>query len=343
MRRFPPSDDRLFSGDLDPDDVPPELARIAGLIQAAKTADAVGELAGEELIVSQMAAVVRESRRTEAARNDRRHVLGKVLSAKVIGASAAVLLSGGVAAAATGALPTPVQEAVSHGLHHIGISVPDPAVHPASHSETHASGVTSTSTSIGSSTSTSSSASRTTQSSTSSNRYGLCNAYAHAGNAKARSVALSKLTAAALAKGETVSTYCAGATPPSNSSGANPGATHRPTTTTSFPSSTPGKSQGHGTSGQGAEHRPTTTLPARPSNSRRGTTNNNAATGTTHDTTSKSTTGSSARSESGHGVSTTTTTSVTGTTTTTPPPPTAQSHGSASTATGKGAPSAHTP
>jgi hypothetical protein len=339
MRRFPFSDDGLISGDLEPDDAPPEFARIAGLIQAARAPGTQDELAGKERIVSQMAAVVRESRRAEAARDDRRHVLGKVLSAKVIGASAAVLLSGGVAAAATGALPTPVQEAVSHGLRHIGVSVPNPAAHPppATHSETRASGVTTTNTSTRSSTSS------TTHPSNSANRYGLCNAYEHATNAKARSVALSRLSAPALAKGETVNAYCAGATPPSNSSGANPGLTHRPTTT-SVPSSNQVKSHGHAPNGRGVQHRPTTAPSGRSSDSHAGKTNGNAATGSTHTKSSKSTTVSSARPGSSHGASSTSSVATADTTTTTTSlPATAQGHGSGNRDVGKGVSSAHTP
>ena len=343
MRRFLFSDDdRLLSGDLDPDDAPPELARIAGLVRAARAPELSSGLTGEELLVSQVAGVVRESRRAEVARDNRRHMLGKVLSAKVIGATAAVLLSGGVAAAATGVLPTPVQEAVSHGLRHIGISVPDPAVHPAPpqhssapHSPDHATSTTTAG------------ARGIKHSSTTANRDGLCTAYAHVGNTKPRANALSKLTAAAQANDETVTEYCEGAIPPSTAIVANPGSTHRPTTT-SVSSSTPaGKSTGHASAGRGTQHRPTTVTVSPSSKAHGGSSSKGTAgksAGSTNGKSSKSATASATPARSSRGNDSTVRTVASSTTTTsTSLPANAQGHSSTSSNNGKGVSSAHTP
>ena len=335
MRRFLFSDDdRLLSGDLDPDDAPPELARVAGLVRAARAPELSSELAGEELLVSQVAAIVRESRRLEVARDDRRHLLGKVLSAKVIGATAAVLLSGGVAAAATGALPTPVQEAVAHGLAHVGISIPDPATPhaPGQHTSGHPTSTTTAS------------ANGITPSTTTTNRYGLCTAYTHASTTKARANGLSKLTAAAQANGETVTQYCEGATPPLTVPGANPGSSHRPTTSTSVLPSTPaGKSTGHDSAGRGTQHRPTTTVTVSPSSKAHGGISSNGpagktSTGSTNSSASKNATASSAPARSSRGNSSTSST----TTTSTSLPANAQGHSSTSSDNEKGDSSAHT-
>jgi hypothetical protein len=316
MRRFPFSDeDRLLSGDLDPDDAPPELARIAGLIRASRVPGSPSELAGQDLLVSEVAAVVREARRVEVARGDRRHLLSRVLSAKVIAATTVVLLSGGVAAAATGALPTPVQRAVSHGLAHVGISVPDPAAHsaPAARSSAPHLPVHATNT-------TSNAVSGSTHSRNTVNRYGLCTTYAHATVAKARANALSKLTPVAQAHDETVAQYCQGATPPSKANGATSGSAHRPTPTTSVSSSTQARNV-HGSRGA------------------RGQT----PTGSTNGNTSKHATASSTPPHSSRAVQSSTNRGPRVTTTSTARPAIPPGHSPTVSDTGKGVSPGHTP
>lgn len=287
MRRFSLSDpEALLSGKLSPEDAPPELAKVAGLIQAARAPASARELAGEDHLVAVIAAEVRRSAPAEVVvDNRRRRLIGQALSAKVIAATAAVLLSGGVAAAATGSLPASVQRAVSHGLVHVGISVPDPAAHRSP---------------VRSGVSASSNGQALAKSATGANRYGLCTAYLHpskttnATSARSSATAFSRLAATALAKGETIPQYCQGATPPSTTVGTNHGSTHRPTTTPHATGRPNGKSKpAHTTPVSAHRHQPKTipTKPGRttttsvskvhPSGSAHGTARSTATHGTT--------------------------------------------------------------
>ncbi len=72
-------------------------------------------------------------------------MLGKLLSAKAAAVAATMAVGGGVAAAATGSFPSPVQSAISSAASHVGIPIPDPDASSAT-STTEAS--TSTTTSI---------------------------------------------------------------------------------------------------------------------------------------------------------------------------------------------------
>ena len=310
MRRSPFSDDdRVFSGDLDPADAPPELAGVARLVRAARVVEPTHSLlAKEELLVSQIAEVVRGSRRIDAARGDRHHLLGRMLSAKVVGVGIAVLLCGGVAAAGTGALPHPVQAAVSQGLAHIGISVPDPGAHPRSvqppaHGSTtrtagttpapthaparattrpatgiagtapapaHAPARATTRPATGIAGTTPAPAHAPARASTATH-HGLCIAYARAANTKTRANALSQLTAAAHRSGQTVAQYCAGATSPSTTVPANAGPAHRPTTASVPRSDHPGRATSRAPSGPLTPHASPSTNPGRNSATHRTT------------------------------------------------------------------------
>ncbi|HWD24641.1 MAG TPA: hypothetical protein VG368_04190 [Acidimicrobiales bacterium] len=229
MRRSSTRDlDALLSGRLDPDDAPPELKAVAGLIHAARTPAIASELRGEDDLVAAIAAEMRRS--TPVAiplERRRRRLIGQALSGKVAAATAAVLLSGGAAAAATGSLPGPVQRDVSHGLAHVGISVPAPAAHG---SPARIAG------------SAESNGRENARSSIGVDHDGLCTAYLHPSEptstgAMSSASSFSRLSAAAQAKHETIAQYCLGAMPPSAAAGANRGPAHRPTTRTN-PSST---------------------------------------------------------------------------------------------------------
>jgi hypothetical protein len=54
----------------------------------------------------------------------RRSMLGKVLTAKAAAIAGVLVLSGGVASAATGTLPDPAQNAASHAAEHVGLHIP---------------------------------------------------------------------------------------------------------------------------------------------------------------------------------------------------------------------------
>jgi hypothetical protein len=55
----------------------------------------------------------------------KRRMLGKVLTAKAAAIAGVLVLSGGVAAAATGTLPGPVQNTASHAAEHVGVHLPN--------------------------------------------------------------------------------------------------------------------------------------------------------------------------------------------------------------------------
>lgn len=169
----------------------------------------------------------------------RRPALTKVLTAKVAAAVvvAVAVLGGGVAAAATGSLPTSLQTRVSHGLSAVGISVPDPSAHPSN--DAHPSTGTGGSAGATSSSHNAPTSAPPTQavgpSASGPAAYGLCTAYAasNASQAASHSVAFGNLAAAAKAKNESVTQYCAGVTPSSTasqSSPGNPSGTHGPST-----------------------------------------------------------------------------------------------------------------
>jgi hypothetical protein len=52
-------------------------------------------------------------------------MLGKLITAKALGLAGALALTGGVAAAATGTLPDPVQDTASHTAEHVGVHIPE--------------------------------------------------------------------------------------------------------------------------------------------------------------------------------------------------------------------------
>ena len=119
--------DRLTGG-LAPADAPPAYAPVAALLAEARRVVAstappmpAGLLSG---MAAQLAAAApTPSPRTEPPR--RRHMLSKLVPVKIGAlAAGAVLAAGGVAAAATGSLPAPVQDAVSSAADTVGVSVP---------------------------------------------------------------------------------------------------------------------------------------------------------------------------------------------------------------------------
>jgi hypothetical protein len=61
----------------------------------------------------------------------RRPMIGKVLTAKAAAIAGVLVLSGGVASAATGALPDPVQDTASHAAEHVGLHIPKSDKHEA--------------------------------------------------------------------------------------------------------------------------------------------------------------------------------------------------------------------
>jgi hypothetical protein len=116
--------ERLLTGRLDPADAPPGYRPVAALLAAVSAPPDTEELAGQAAIVAVFAAAAR-SHSPQLIDPRRSRVLTKLLTAKAAVAVLGVLMTGGVAAAATGNLPAPAQQA-AHALLG-GAGVPAPA------------------------------------------------------------------------------------------------------------------------------------------------------------------------------------------------------------------------
>jgi hypothetical protein len=99
--------DRLLAGTLRAADAPPGYAKVAELLAATVAPPTPGELAGQEPVLAELRAAARArraDRSRRAARTPRRRWAG-LAAVALVGA----LVTGGVAAAASGSLPTPVR------------------------------------------------------------------------------------------------------------------------------------------------------------------------------------------------------------------------------------------
>jgi hypothetical protein len=116
--------ERLLAGRLDPSNAPPGYAAAAAVLAAASAPPDAEELASEAAIVAAFAAAAR-SHSPHLPTHRRSRVFTKLLTVKAAVAVLGVLVGGGVAAAATGNLPAPAQQA-AHALLG-GARVPAPA------------------------------------------------------------------------------------------------------------------------------------------------------------------------------------------------------------------------
>ena len=118
--------ERLLTGRMAPADAPPGYARAAAMLAAVSAPPDAEELGGEATIVAVFAAAARSRPVDVRLLTPRRsRVLTKLLTLKAAAALLGVLATGGVAAAATGNLPDPAQQA-AHALLG-GAGVPAPA------------------------------------------------------------------------------------------------------------------------------------------------------------------------------------------------------------------------
>lgn len=118
--------DRLLSGAVGPDDAPPGYAGVARLLESAGSPAGNGAgPAREAATVAAMQAAVLGHLVPVPDPGEKRKVLSKVMTVKAAGVAAAVLLGGGTAAAATGSLPGPAQNAAAHVFSSVGIDMPD--------------------------------------------------------------------------------------------------------------------------------------------------------------------------------------------------------------------------
>jgi hypothetical protein len=117
--------ERLVSRAVGADDAPPAYAPVARLLDYAAAAARPDEIEGEASAVAMFLAARSASPSTSAPRpGQRRRPLAlttKTAAAVVVGA---LLLTGGVAAAATGHLPDAVQGVAHDTFGHIGVSIP---------------------------------------------------------------------------------------------------------------------------------------------------------------------------------------------------------------------------
>ena len=203
--------DAFWGGRVAPDDAPRGYQELASLVRAARAPASADELIGQTSVVAAAAAAVR----APAGIFHGIHWAGprplaklvsfkvaKLVSFKVVAAAAAVGLGGGLTAAAAGVLPAPIQSAVSDGLSHLGISIPNPDHHASPHVTPGAA----------------------TAYRHAADTYGLCTAYAasagatstdsHASGAHLNPTGFAQLTAAAQAQGQTIQQFCANLTAP---------------------------------------------------------------------------------------------------------------------------------
>jgi hypothetical protein len=118
--------ERLLTGRVAPADAPPGYGLAAAVLAAASAPPDADELAGESAVVAVFAAAARSRPVSVRLLTPRRsQVLTKLLTVKAAAAVLGVLVGGGVAAAATGNLPAPAQQA-AHALLG-GAGVPAPA------------------------------------------------------------------------------------------------------------------------------------------------------------------------------------------------------------------------
>ncbi len=154
--RLSPGDElgeRLLDGQLDPGDVPPGFTQVADLLSRLRGEIEADKPSASPELVSMLAQEVRNSalnlsNRPGGKQPKERPMLGKIISYKIGTAAAAAFLGAGSAAAATGALPAPIQATVAHIASQIGLSLPTPASNspasPATPSGTGANGTTAT-------------------------------------------------------------------------------------------------------------------------------------------------------------------------------------------------------
>ena len=116
--------DRFLAGQVSPEDAPPGFRDLAALIQAARPQAAEETSPIESTTVAALAASERVN--DSVVGEGKKKMLGRVLTVKAAAVAGALAFGGVAAAAATGSLPPSAQSAVSHGLSHVGVSVPNP-------------------------------------------------------------------------------------------------------------------------------------------------------------------------------------------------------------------------
>jgi hypothetical protein len=96
--------------------------KVEGLLNAAKS-DLPTATADAGLLDAMVVAMTADASAPIPA-SRRRSMLGKVLTAKAAALAGVLVLTGGVASAATGTLPDPAQNAASSAAEHVGLHIP---------------------------------------------------------------------------------------------------------------------------------------------------------------------------------------------------------------------------
>jgi hypothetical protein len=190
--------DLLLDGRLGPEDAPPEYAALAAAIRALRSPASEAELAGEAAMVEAVSAAVRAA--PVVAPTSRRLRWARAPVTRGAAVTAALLIGTATAAAATGSLPEPAQEAIAHFAKHLGLSIPGTTEHNEGTTPNHVTG----------------NGAATGPSPSGPDQNGLCTAAGTAANPD--SVAFRQLAAAAGAQSQSVTVFCTSAlTPPGNS------------------------------------------------------------------------------------------------------------------------------
>ena len=120
----PGTAERLVAGRLDPDDTPPGYRRVASLLGTAGMAPGPRGTA-EATDIAAMAAAIREVNTTTPNSPRRKTpMLPHIAVAKALAVLTAFALPATAAAAATGHLPSAVQEKVANAVDHVGFNIP---------------------------------------------------------------------------------------------------------------------------------------------------------------------------------------------------------------------------
>lgn len=115
----PQTADRLLSGRVGADDLPPGFDRVAAVLEAARRSTTDGDFSRLEATVAAMSAAVSPTSGIETSRGRVRSLRGKLAVGSVAGL---VSLFGGLAAA--GALPSAAQDGLATAVSHVGIDLP---------------------------------------------------------------------------------------------------------------------------------------------------------------------------------------------------------------------------
>ena len=132
--------DRMLAGGIHPDDAPPGYSEVAGILLAVAEGGLHGALADEDAhvalaveLVQQRSPVSPSSDRRSSRRS--RKSISRSNRAKIGGLVVIGALVGSTGLAAAGVLPDAAQDAFSHVLDKVGITVPAGSDHPASSGE----------------------------------------------------------------------------------------------------------------------------------------------------------------------------------------------------------------